>query len=252
MRNKKLIAALVMFFLVTFSSAAQKFVDYGPASSFLDLEVQALAGRSMITENYVGCFPEISQMNASPGSSIGVGATAVFGIRNWLGIGTSINLLRNHYRIDMAVAADDASSMSNIFIRNSATYMEIPVFLQFRFNIARNVKWRVNAGLFYAYGIGGNQRQDIYNAQVNQLGQLVSTVMTTKCDYFGDSRTFINAFRRSDIGLHLATSLLFGRVSIGGNLNFGFKNAAYIPGGRGIITPNIHNFNYALTLGCRL
>ena len=152
----------------------------------------------------------------------------------------------------MAVSADDGSSMSNIFIRNTATYIEIPVYLQFRFNIARNVRWRVNAGLFYAYGIAGNQRQDIYNAQVNQLGQLVSTVMKTKCDYFGDVASFINAFHRSDIGLHLATSLLFGRFSVGGRLNFGFKNIAYIPGGRGIITPNIHNFNYALTLGCRL
>lgn len=252
MKYNKIIMGFLALLLSALSASAQSFVDYGPAPRFLDLEVKAIAGRAMITENYLGCFPQISQMNTSPGSSLGIGAAAVFGIRNWLGLGTEINLMRNHYRIDMAVTADDGSSMSNIFLRNSATYIEIPLYLQFRFNIASNVRWRVDAGFYWAYGTGGSQRQDIYSAQVNQLGQLVSTVITTKPGYFSDDDTFINSHRRSDIGLHLATSIQFGRFSVGGCMGLGFKNIAYIPGGRGIITPNIHNFNYALTLGYRL
>lgn len=252
MTHRHVLATLLALLAVALPSRAQSFVDYGPAPEFLDIEVRAHIGNSMITENYLGCFPSISQMNTSPGSSLGIGASAVFGLRDWIGIGTAINLLHNRYRIDMAVSADEVSSISNIFLRNSATYFEFPVFMQFRFNVARNVRWRVEPGLYYAYGIGGSQRQDIYNAQVNSLGQLVSTVLSAKPGYFSDTSSFINSFRRSDIGLHLATSLQLRRVSVGFQLNVGFKNIAYIPGGRGIVTPNIHNLWYALTVGYTL
>ncbi len=252
MRHMSVMAGLLMTILVAFGASAQSFVDYGPAPRFLELEIHGIAGNSRITENYVGCFPMISQMNTSPGTSLGVGVAAVFGLRNWLGLGTEANILRGNYRMDLAVSAEDGSSMSNIFLRNGMTYLEIPLYLQFRFNIARNVRWRVNGGVYYAYGLAGHQSQDIYNAQVNQLGQLVSTSISIKPSYFCNGSTFINAFRRSDIGIHLATSLLFGRVSIGGRLGIGLKNIAYIPGGRGIVTPNIHNINYTLTVGYRL
>lgn len=249
MIQKSIIVGLVMTVLTAFGSAAQSFVDYGPAPRFLDLEIHGIVGNSRITENYVGCFPMISQMNTSPGTAFGGGVAAVFGIKNWLGLGTEANLLRSNYRTDLAVSAEDGSSMSNIFLRNAMTYLEIPIYLQFRFNIARNVRWRVNAGLYYAYGLDGHQNQDIYNAPVNQLGQLVSTSISIKPSYFCNGSTFINAFRRSDIGIYLATSLLFGRVSVGGRLGVGLKNVAYIPGDRGIVTPNIHNVNYTLTVG---
>lgn len=250
--TRRTIISLIVLISTVFAGKAEGFIDYGPAPRFLDLEVHGIVGSSMITENYLGCFPEINQMNTSPGTSVGIGAAAVFGIRNWLGLGTEINFQRNHYRIDMAVSANDGSSISNIFLRNSASYIQIPLYMQFRFNVARNVRWRVDAGIYYAYGMSGSQRQDIYNAQVNSLGQLVSTVLSTKPGYFGDGSTFIHAFRRSDIGLHIATSIRFHRFSVGGRINVGFKNIAYIPDGRGIVTPNIHNLSYAFTVGYQL
>ncbi|MCM1027998.1 MAG: PorT family protein [Pseudoflavonifractor sp.] len=247
--------ALASFFILVSTAipaSAKNFIDYGPAPSFLDLDIHALFGGAMITENYLGSFPEITQMNTSPGSTWGAGAKAVFGIRDWVGLGTGIDLVFNHYRVDMAVAASDVSSVSNIFLRNSSTYIRIPVFLQVRFNVSSNVRWVIDGGMYYAYGIGGSQSQDIYNAQVNSLGQLVSTVISAKNDYFSDDKTFIHSNRRSDIGLHLASGLRFSRLSIGAGLDFGLKNIAYIPHGRGIVTPNIHNFCYYLSVGYAL
>ncbi|MDE7236322.1 MAG: PorT family protein [Paramuribaculum sp.] len=251
---KKLSFAAVLMLTLVFilPARAQSFIDYGPARGFLELEVHALAGGSTITENYLGCFPEMTQMNSSPGTMLGAGVTAVFGIRDWIGLGTEFNLRFNRYRIDMAVSGGDATSISNIFLRNNATYFQIPVYMQFRFNVSENVRWRVDAGLYYAYGIGGKQQQDIYNAQVNSLGQLVSTKISTKPGYFDDNSTFIHSYRRSDIGLHLATSLLFNRFSVGAQFNIGFKNIAYIADGRGIITPNVHNLGYVVSIGYAL
>lgn len=251
MRCFAAIAVAVAPVIVPADAGAKGFVDYGRAASFLTVEVKGSFGGAMVTENYMGSFSEISQMNTAPGTNWCVGVAGVFGLRDWLGLGTEINFQRRSYRVDMAVEGADGASVSNIFLRNTPVYVSVPVYMQFRFNVARNVRWRVDAGLYYAYGIGGKQRQDIYNAQVNSLGQLVSTNISTQPGYFSKD-TFIHSFRRSDIGLHLATSMAFRRVAVGCYMDLGFKNLAYIPAGRGIVTPNVHNFTYGVTVSYRL
>lgn len=57
MKSHKIITGLLALLLSALGASAQSFVDYGPAPRFLDLEVKAIAGRAMITENYLGCFP---------------------------------------------------------------------------------------------------------------------------------------------------------------------------------------------------
>lgn len=252
MSSRRLFISIISIIAALSQAHAQHFVDYGPAKRFIDLEAHAIVAGSMITENYLSCFPEISQMNTSPGTAIGAGVSAVFGLRDWIGLGTEIDFIHNRYRVDMAVTSEDVSSVSNIFLRNSANYINIPIYIQFRFNVSPKVRWCVDGGIYYAYGLSGSQRQDIYNAQVNSLGQLVSSVDSHKYDYFGDPSTFIHSYRRSDLGLHIATSLQFRKFSIGGRLNVGFKNIAYIPGNRGIVIPNVHNLSYSLVIGYRL
>lgn len=251
-RLASLILSLLAAAFIVVPVNAGDFIDYGPARNFLDLEFHGFVGGTMVTENYLSCFPELSQMNTAPGASTGIGATAVFGFRDWLGLGTSVDFAFNNFRTDMAAASADLSSVSNIFLRSSATYLRFPVFIRFAFNIASNVRWRVDGGLYYAYGIGGSQRQDIYNAQVNQLGQLISASISDRYDYFDNRNTFIHSNHRSDIGIHVATSLLFNHFSIGANLDLGLKNIAFIYDNRGLVTPNVHNFTYSVSVGYTL
>ncbi len=234
-------------------SSAREFIDFGPAPDFIDVEARVMGGGSVITENYMGCFPEITEMNTSAGLTAGAGLSAVFGIRDWLGIGTELNLLSQRYRADMAVSNEEATSVSNIFLRNNTLVANIPVYLQFRFNIVDGVRWTVDAGLFYSYGLHGRQNQSIYSSQVNSLGQLVNNHITDKVHYYNSVSTFINSYRRADIGIHLGTSLRFSkRLSVGARLDFGLKNVAHIVGNSGIICPNIHNFGYSFSIGYRL
>lgn len=247
---------LILLFVslsISFGAGAREFVDFGPAPEFLEVSVHALGGSSMITENYMGCFSEITEMNTSGGLTVGGGITAVFGIKDWLGIGTELNLLSQRYRADMAVSNDDATSISNIFLKNSTTVANIPIYMQFRFNVASGVRWTVDAGLYYSYGLHGRQKQSIYSSQVNSMGQLVNNRLTSKVHYYNSQSTFINTYHRSDIGFHLATGLQFSRkISVGARIDIGLKNVAHIKGNAGIVCPNIHNIGYSFTIGYRL
>lgn len=221
---------------------SQEFISFAPARQFLEVDVHLLGGGSGITQNYASCFSEIREINNSMGGSYGIGASAVFGLNTFLGLGTEFNLLVNHSRTDMGVSNDDATSVSNVFLRNRYCYANIPVFMSFRFHVLGPIRWNIDAGLFYQYGISGSQSQTIFNSVINDLGQLVPRVVKSKPDYFNSKDTFIHSYRRSDIGLHLSTALQFGRhFAIGARIQFGFKNVARTDG---IVCPRIHNYDF--------
>lgn len=232
------------------SAMAQSIVNYGPAPRLIDVTANVLFGGSTITENYMNCFPEIREMNTSPGTSLGIGLSGVLGLRDWLGVGTEFNLMINNYRTDLAVSNDEATSMSNVFLRNHVYYVTIPFYAQFRFNVAQYIRWTIDGGLYYSYGIGGSQKQSIYHSQINSLGQLVPTNITVEPHYFNDSGTFIHSNHRGDVGVHLATALRFRYgVSFGAVIQLGLKNIAYSPNGSSTVNPNVHNVSYRIKVG---
>lgn len=235
--------------LTAFRLTATDFVDHGPAPKFVEIDVHLIGGGSGMTQNYGSKFAEIREVSSSMGGMYGVGAGAVFGMNSLIGLGTELNFTFNENKTDVAVSNDDVTSVSNVFLTNRYVYGNIPVYIQFRFNLSESIRWTVNAGMYYSYGLGGKQKQTIYNSTVNELGQLVPRVVETKPDFFHSDETFINAFNRSDIGLHLATGLNFGRhIMVGVRLQAGFKN---ISRASGIVNPDLHNLSLAATLGYR-
>lgn len=252
-RRLNILLAAVILSACASGIVARDFVDFSRADHFLDIGVHGIGGAHVVTENYMGCFSEISEMNTSAGPAVGVGVSVVFGLHDWFGVGTQLNLIYRRFRSNMAVTNENITSVSNIFLRNHTTTVNIPVFVQFRFNAASNVRWKVDTGMYYSYGVAGRQKQSIYTSQVNSLGQLVNNRISNKVPFYNSSETFINSYHRGDIGLHLGTSLEFSRrFSVGGFVQMGLKNVACIPGNVGIKCPNIHNLTYCLTIGCNL
>ncbi len=228
---------------------AQVFCDHSPATRFFESEIHVMVGGSSITQNYMSCFSEIRELNASMGTAWGAGVKAELGLRNFLSIGTQINLIVNNNKTDLAISNDNATSLSNVFLENRYYYINIPVYMSFRFNLASSIRWNVDGGIYYSYGIGGSQKQTAYTSTVNPLGQLINRITVSKPGYFNNEETFINSFRRSDIGLHIATGLTFNYTyTVGVRSMIGFKNISTV-GESGISNPNIHNINLMLVLG---
>lgn len=247
MKALRSIATFLVAAAAVVSASAQQFVDKGAPASLLETDVHFLIGGSAQTQNYMSSFAPIREINTTMGAAWGVGATGEINLRNFLAIGTQLNVFQGNNRLDIAVSNDNATNMSNVFLRNRYYYFNVPVYMSFRFNVTRGLRWNVDGGLYYQYGFAGSQKQSVYSSMVNELGQLVNRVVVTKPSFFDDNGTFINQFRRSDIGLHIATSLLFVRkFSFGVVGTFGFKNISYTSG---IVNPNIHNITLMASLG---
>lgn len=241
MLNKIKISLLTVLALLCSSLTlhSEDFVDFSPAKQSLELEAHAIAGTSGVIQNYESLFPQIQNMNANMGASLGIGFRAVFGFREYFGLGTAINVTLNNYNTNIAVLGSDNRSMSSVYIDNQFYSVNFPVFLSFRFNVDKTVRWSVDAGLYYAYGFAGTQKQRIYRAEVNAMDELVPQLVNIKTDYYHSRETFINGYNRGDIGLHLATQVNFGNhFLVGLQYQFGFKNSSQAIG---VVNPSIHN-----------
>lgn len=230
-------------------SAAADFVDFKRPAQFIETDVHVLGGINTLVQNYQSKFPQIQNLNMNMGASLGVGARAVFGIRGYLGVGTAIDLTVNNNNMDMAIVGSDQLSMSSVFIDNRTYQVTVPVFMSFRFNVDRSVRWNIDLGMYYAYGFAGKQKQRIYRAEINEMDELVPQRVDIKTDYYHSPSTFINSFNRGDIGLHLGTSLNFGpHLFVGLQFRVGAKNSARKSG---VVNPSVHNLNFHGVLGYR-
>lgn len=226
------------------------FVVTGAPDRFLTVEAHGLVGGVSVTQNYRGCFPAIREFSLSMGISGGFGARADIAFRDFLALGIGADLLFNAYKTNFTVANDDGSSMSNVFLNNHFTTLNFPVVMSVRFNVGPQVRWIVDGGIYYAYGIGGKQKQSIYKASINQAGQLVTDMVSTQPPYYTNPGCFINSFNRSDFGLHIGTGFLLRRhLSAGVRLQLGLKRQARTY--EAVTVPDIHNFSLMAVVGYR-
>lgn len=245
--------ASLLFFLIGLlahqGSVASDFVDFSPARKFIEVDVHALGGITTVNQNYKARFPQIQNLNVNLGASVGAGFRAVFGLREYLGFGTAIDMTSGRYNIDMAVLGTDAESMSAVFIDNTLWQVNIPMFVSFRFRVDRNVRWNVDVGAYYAYGFAGTQKQRIYRADINAMDEIVPQIERVRTDYYHSSSTFINTFNRGDIGFHFATYVDFGKhLVVGARFQAGIKNTSR---SLGIINPTVRNLTFHGSVGYR-
>lgn len=237
---------LAVMFMLPFGLKAQ-LVPHGKPSRFLETEAHLLLGGSYVTQNYKSAYSAISDINNSMGFAWGLGFGVKFNLTSFVGLGTELNYLRSSGKMDMAVTADGKPNVSNVFIKNSYRSFNIPVFISFNFHLSNTVKWNADGGIYFDFGASGSQNTTIYNATVNDLGQLTTTITKQKTDYYDNDKAFLNSYRNFDSGLHLATGLTFmDKVTVGFRTQFGFRNVAQSDG---IVKPSSHNIKLFGTIG---
>lgn len=250
---KRIILTIISSILVAgFAVKAESpaFIDYGKPSSFIDIDAHLMFGGSYVTNNYTSCYKEVSDINSTMGFAYGIGAGVKFNFSNFIGLGTQFNYLHNKNKMDMAVTREGAPNVSNVFIRNTYRYVDIPVYMSFTFNLASRVKWNADGGVYFGFGTGGKQKATIYNAKVNDLGQLLTTTQHSKAGYFDDDKAFINSYRKFDMGLHIGTGLTFyDKITVSVASHIGLRNAAK---STGLVKPSAHNFNVFCSVGYHL
>lgn len=246
---RRLLLPVLMILVNCFTASADDdaTVDAVQSKNFLNIEVHALIGGSYMTDNYPSCYPEISDLNTTLGPAAGIGVGAQFNLTRTIGLGTELNFTRNSFKMDMAVVGPQ--SVSNVFQRNTYYKLDIPVYIRLNFDLACDVVWNVDGGLYYIYGLEGKQRSNIYDTRSNDLGQLMLSMTPIRADFYNDTDAFINSYDRGDIGLHLASGLTFREhFCIGIQAHIGFSNVAH---STGLVKPDMHTMDFRATVGWR-
>lgn len=106
----------------------------------------------------------------------------------------------------------------------NAMYLELPVMAAARFQVADNTNIVVNAGPYFAYGVGGKMKQD--------LGSGVDA----RIDAFGSDR-----LKRFDAGLGVGAAAEFGHIIVGLDGQLGLIDVYKYASSK--------NINFSITVG---
>lgn len=99
-------------------------------------------------------------------------------------------------------------------VKINQLYLELPINVQFRFNIADNTNLVIATGPYLACGVGGKAKFD-GNASVGS----VEVNGSEKVDTFGDDGLDYNRF---DAGWNIGLGVEFGQILVGFDTQLGF------------------------------
>lgn len=118
-------------------------------------------------------------------------------------------------------------------VKINQLYLELPINVQFRFNIANNTNLVVATGPYLACGVGGKAKFD-GEASIGNVGINADE----KIDTFGDDGLGYNRF---DAGWNIGLGVEFGQILVGLDTQLGFCK---------IMDGNApHNANIGITVG---
>lgn len=186
-----------------------RFYDSGRPDDFIEFNAHAAIGMMSLVQNFSKAVPDLSDFLLSPGSEIDLGLTVRFKLRNSFGLATGLEFGINNLRYAMGLVGKGTGQISSIYVLNHFYDITVPVYVSWRFNMGRLMKWSVDGGLYFAKGFGGHSRFSGYTSGVNSLGQPVVTHAQYEQPYFDASVPFIAKVKSFDWGPRLATGLVY-------------------------------------------
>lgn len=228
---KKIFAIII----ITLSTLSAKATDNGsaflntsrPSTLNPELTVHFGVGTSTITQNYSEQIKNCSELFLTPGCRTTFGATAGMPIRDWLSINTGVDIAINNFNYSMTIVDVSNGTLNSIYNRSHYTTLEIPFYVQLRFNLGTNIRWINDLGGYISNGIGGSSKYHAYVSSTNDLGQSQVTETQFSHKYFNANSPLIARTVRTDYGIHIATGMLYKRhISLKCVLRAGFPNIA--------------------------
>lgn len=95
-------------------------------------------------------------------------------------------------------------------------YIQIPVLASFRYNLNDNWRWELNAGPYFAFGVGGKYKYERTTTSIHD-GDVIQH-QESEQDFFGDD---IKSF---DMGIALGTGLTYKKFYFGVQYEIGMTD----------------------------
>lgn len=241
-------AALVLAAGTMFGRSERRpFFDTTRPDKFIEIGVHVGDGASTIRQNYVRAVPDVSDFILTPGNRLTFGFTAALPVRNYLAVGTGLDFAINNYYWSMTLLERNQGTLSSLYSRNHYYAIEVPAYLQWRFNVGTHVNWRVETGMYLSFGTGGDARYSETRSSTNALGQSQVSESNYKNKYYKDPEPVINTFEKNDVGLHLGTGILVHeRLTVNAVMHVGFTDLAR---NMGVLNIHAHTLNVTFVVG---
>lgn len=222
-------------------------MDTSKSDHTVEIGIHAGDGVTSIRQNYTKAIPSLTDFDLTAGNDFVVGASAVIPVRNHLGIGTRIEFAASNYRWSMTMVDRANSTLSVVNCRNHFYTIDLPAYIQLRFNVGTRVNWRTEIGAYLSLGMGGNSKIKETASSTNSLGQSQVAVQYFKDKYFEDSNPVVNGINNTDWGLHIATGFVIDRHwSLNWTLRAGARDIAK---NMGVLDISIHSLSAFFSVG---
>lgn len=227
-----LLAAVLALVVVTGAAQDRPVFDTSrPDGPGISAGVHYTIGATSVMENYASAIGGVTAMDVAPGVGTGVGATVEFEIRNYLALGTQFDLMLGNHRYSMVMLNPEIDRQTTLMIRNHYYWIDIPLYISLRLNLAQRTRLNVDLGTYFGIGLGGHQEASIYNAYNNGIGQMVVGETKDRWPYYGSGddggMALLNKVSRVDIGFHLGCGLVVREhYTVGAVLHLGCRNLA--------------------------
>ncbi len=128
-------------------------------------------------------------------------------------------------------------------------YLELPILASYRFNLSDNMQWQINAGPYFAVGVGGKVKGTDFDFDEDAKFEF-------KYDAFGvadeDSDEEKGGLKRFDAGLSFGTGITYNKIYFGIKYDLGLANIAdkkvWVNEDTGK-SQKIRNRNFAISVG---
>ena len=228
---KKILAIAAAIVAMTAAAETPKkaapFFDTARPDHFIEIDIHAGDGVSTVRQNYASAIPSVSDFVLTPANRVMMGARAIIPIRNFVAVGTALDFTINNYYWSMALLERLQGTLSTLYSRNHYTTLEVPLYLQWTFNLGEKVKWRTKTGMYISFGVGGHTKINETTSSANSLGQSQVTENFYRDKYYNAEDPVVNTFDRTDMGLYLGTGILVNsHWAVDVAMNTGFSQLA--------------------------
>ncbi len=152
------------------------------------------------------------------------GAVVDLNVRNFFSIRPGLFFENRSYDYRQVQYSDAQSSVAARIGHTRRNALNVPVLASFHFNISRAVKWDVEAGPYFTFGVGSGKNKVTYVA-ASAAGTPSYSHIDGKSDYYGSES---NQMKKFDAGLQFGTGVeVLGHYVFNISYQRGLNNVAH-------------------------
>lgn len=203
-------AVALLFTSLSHPCAAQSrmLFDTEPSQKLLNIGVRASLTSSNVSPNYNEIFSDVWSTTGDWEYGFNVGVVANLNIKNYFAIQPGIFFSNKCYDTKISTASMVTNYGSNVERHSRFYYLQIPVMASFKMNIIKGVELLMEAGPYFALGLGGNINVKQISYSTIILGN-TQNIEEYKLPYFGKGTMKNIQMKKGDWGVKMGVGFRF-------------------------------------------